>query len=173
MGWNCVGTMLAAGSDSVCRIWKDPCPTDYCASCINGEAIKDKDGGHVQFMKHESIVSSIDTPRPSLKASSSLRAQSPVLRKGTTGLGSKGHPPPSSSLTPSTMTLQSPTSLSPSHGSPMGPNCLELRGHADVIEAVAWHPTNPNMLATASSDKSIRFWDLSSILVTLPCPALH
>ena len=40
--------------------------------------------------------------------------------------------------------------------------CMELRGHNEPITCVAWHPTQPFLLVTASSDKSVRFWDFKS-----------
>lgn len=37
----------------------------------------------------------------------------------------------------------------------------ELRGHADAVTNLAWHPTSPHRLASISSsgDRSVRFWD--------------
>jgi THO complex subunit 3 len=36
----------------------------------------------------------------------------------------------------------------------------ELTGHTGVVNIVQFDPTNPNTLATASTDKSVRLWDL-------------
>lgn len=36
---------------------------------------------------------------------------------------------------------------------------LELKGHSDNVEHVSFHPTDPNILASASSDKSVNLWD--------------
>jgi THO complex subunit 3 len=39
--------------------------------------------------------------------------------------------------------------------------CIFLgSGHSDQVDQVAWHWTNPDLLASASGDKSIRVWDL-------------
>lgn len=34
-----------------------------------------------------------------------------------------------------------------------------LRGHGDSVDQLCWHPTNPDLLATASGDKTVRIWD--------------
>jgi THO complex subunit 3 len=36
----------------------------------------------------------------------------------------------------------------------------ELRGHTDAVEQLAWDPTNPESLATASGDRTVKFWDI-------------
>eukprot|EP01133_Synstelium_polycarpum_P007458 gene7458-8727_t len=36
---------------------------------------------------------------------------------------------------------------------------MELRGHEDNIEQLKWSPVHPDILATASSDKTVRIWD--------------
>ncbi|EFA84413.1 WD40 repeat-containing protein [Heterostelium album PN500] len=36
---------------------------------------------------------------------------------------------------------------------------MELRGHTDTIEQLKWSPVAPDVLATASSDKTVRIWD--------------
>ncbi|XP_040571868.1 THO complex subunit 3 [Lepeophtheirus salmonis] len=33
------------------------------------------------------------------------------------------------------------------------------RGHGDSVDQLCWHPSNPDLLATASGDKSVRIWD--------------
>ena len=37
-----------------------------------------------------------------------------------------------------------------------------FRGHNDSVDQLCWHPTNPDMLATASGDKTVRIWDTRS-----------
>ena len=32
-------------------------------------------------------------------------------------------------------------------------------GHADSVDMLCWHPLNPDVLATASGDKTVRVWD--------------
>ncbi|XP_076465754.1 THO complex subunit 3-like isoform X1 [Babylonia areolata] len=34
-----------------------------------------------------------------------------------------------------------------------------FRGHGDSVDQLCWHPTNPDHLATASGDKTVRIWD--------------
>lgn len=34
----------------------------------------------------------------------------------------------------------------------------ELKGHGSFPNAVAWHPTVPGLVATASDDHSVRLW---------------
>ena len=36
----------------------------------------------------------------------------------------------------------------------------ELNGHADEVNCVAWHPTDPRCLATASDDGTVRIWSV-------------
>lgn len=36
----------------------------------------------------------------------------------------------------------------------------ELAGHTDQISAIACHPVQPDLLATGSTDKTVRLWDL-------------
>jgi len=33
------------------------------------------------------------------------------------------------------------------------------KGHSDSVDQLCWHPTNPNLLVTASGDRTIRVWD--------------
>ncbi len=33
------------------------------------------------------------------------------------------------------------------------------KGHSDSVDQLCWHPTNPDLLATASPDRSVRIWD--------------
>ncbi|KAI7899550.1 WD40-repeat-containing domain protein [Cokeromyces recurvatus] len=35
----------------------------------------------------------------------------------------------------------------------------EFRGHGDIVKSVNWHPTNQNLLVSASKDGSYRIWD--------------
>lgn len=34
------------------------------------------------------------------------------------------------------------------------------RGHSGSVDQLCWHATNPDLLATASGDKSVRIWDI-------------
>lgn len=34
-----------------------------------------------------------------------------------------------------------------------------FKGHGDSVDQLCWHPTNPDLLATASLDKTVRIWD--------------
>ena len=46
---------------------------------------------------------------------------------------------------------------------------IELKGHTESVETLAWDPTHPERLATASTDKSVRLYDIrsgSSIMTT-------
>jgi THO complex subunit 3 len=36
----------------------------------------------------------------------------------------------------------------------------ELKGHTDSVDKLVWHPNNPELLASASSDKSVKLWDI-------------
>lgn len=38
----------------------------------------------------------------------------------------------------------------------------ELRGHTDGVEQIIWHPLQPDQLASASGDKTVKFWDVRS-----------
>lgn len=37
---------------------------------------------------------------------------------------------------------------------------LTFKGHSDEIDQLCWNPTNPNVLATASLDKTVKIWDV-------------
>ena len=41
---------------------------------------------------------------------------------------------------------------------------LELKDHTDSVDGVSWSPTHPDLLATASADKTVRVWDLRGII---------
>lgn len=34
-----------------------------------------------------------------------------------------------------------------------------MKGHSDSVDQLCWHPSNPNLLVSASGDKTIRIWD--------------
>jgi len=36
---------------------------------------------------------------------------------------------------------------------------VELRGHSRSVDNLSWHPSNPDVLASTSQDKAVRFWD--------------
>ena len=38
----------------------------------------------------------------------------------------------------------------------------ELKGHQEAVDQLTWDPTHPDLLASASSDKSVRVWDARS-----------
>jgi THO complex subunit 3 len=38
----------------------------------------------------------------------------------------------------------------------------ELKGHTDGVDQLCWHPSQADQLATASGDKTVRFWDARS-----------
>ena len=37
-----------------------------------------------------------------------------------------------------------------------------FRGHADSVDQLCWHPTHPDLVATAAGDKTVRIWDARS-----------
>ncbi|KAG1667545.1 THO complex subunit 3 [Nymphon striatum] len=39
---------------------------------------------------------------------------------------------------------------------------ITFRGHGDSVDQLCWHPTHPDLLATASGDKTVRIWDSRS-----------
>ncbi|EKX53422.1 hypothetical protein GUITHDRAFT_101124 [Guillardia theta CCMP2712] len=39
---------------------------------------------------------------------------------------------------------------------------IAVEGHSSSVECVCWSPTEASVLATSSSDRSIKFWDISS-----------
>lgn len=34
-----------------------------------------------------------------------------------------------------------------------------MKGHTDSVDQLRWDPKNPNLLGTASGDKTVRIWD--------------
>lgn len=38
----------------------------------------------------------------------------------------------------------------------------EFKGHVDSVVNLAWKPTHPDQLASASGDKTVRFWDIKN-----------
>jgi len=44
-----------------------------------------------------------------------------------------------------------------------------LRGHSDVVSAVAWSPTVPGVLATASDDFTVKVWGRPCTRLRLDC----
>jgi len=42
---------------------------------------------------------------------------------------------------------------------PLAQYSVELKGHTQTVDQLCWDPTNPDQLASASPDKSVRFWD--------------
>jgi THO complex subunit 3 len=38
-----------------------------------------------------------------------------------------------------------------------------FKGHTDLVDQLCWHPTNPDLLATASGDKTVRIYDCRSM----------
>ena len=43
-----------------------------------------------------------------------------------------------------------------------GAKDTELKGHQDSVDQLRWDPTNPEVLGTASGDKTVRIWDARS-----------
>lgn len=39
---------------------------------------------------------------------------------------------------------------------------IELKGHTETVDALAWDPTHPERLATAGQDSTVRLWDIRS-----------
>jgi len=37
-----------------------------------------------------------------------------------------------------------------------------FRGHTDSVDQLCWHPSNTDLLVTASGDKTVRLWDARS-----------
>lgn len=45
---------------------------------------------------------------------------------------------------------------------PAGQPTLVIKEHKDEVRAVAWHPTNENLLATGAQDKAVLIVDVTS-----------
>ena len=56
-----------------------------------------------------------------------------------------------------------------------------FRGHADSVDQLCWHPSHPDLVATAAGDKTVRIWDARSCkpVATIAtkgechCPIIH
>jgi WD40 repeat protein/tRNA A-37 threonylcarbamoyl transferase component Bud32 len=48
-----------------------------------------------------------------------------------------------------------------------GAEVRQLRGHASVVTAVAFHPASADVLATASADRTVKIWDVPTGKATL------
>jgi len=50
------------------------------------------------------------------------------------------------------------------------PTSQQLSGHSGPVDQLCWDPTSPTQLATASSDKTVRIWDLRQ--APTPCVSI-
>jgi len=48
---------------------------------------------------------------------------------------------------------------------------FSLKGHEDAVDQIAWHPSDPNSIATVSTDKTLRLWDIRTPTKTVACIA--
>lgn len=67
----------------------------------------------------------------------------------------------------------SSSTASPAPGSSPKPSRLLLKGHVAEVVACGWNPRNHELLATCSSDSTVRLWTLQQGLARASSAALH
>lgn len=85
----------------------------------------------------------------------------------------KARPSAATSSAPSSAAPVAPTATSPISGSSSKPSKLYLKGHSAEVVACGWNPRNPDLLATCSSDSTVRLWTLQQGLARASSAALH